>query len=893
MVPVEKNQVMSSETYSMTHSEHTVLYCVHTLTVLYCTVYILYRYTVPTELNLDRSAVWILPAHKLKELSTFLHTFLDAYIREARLFFLTFNFSHQHSALKAQHCQLLQDGQLPHVYLQDLLSNLGAKRYTCVSGGSPSPSRRTTHIPKSYTQLLRTAPNLTGKMFYSQQILTKKGPLAKVWLAAHVHTKLTKAMALSTNVQSAVERIISPDAPMALRLTSQLLLGVVRIFSRKTKYLLADSSDALARLKLAYTPASSNDLADPHANPAAITLAGGGGGGGAGDGANSTTTSAGRAADLDGLPMPDLDFPEANSSRDATPRYLADAKDITIDDYASSGMNSFGRDPDLDLLPGDDDIERDRMGMDYDEAPLMFTPSQQRTPSTPKRDASGGRSAGGAESIERMRDAAMPGAEPATPRISLGFDDADEVAGEKGLTPRSGDEMLKADTPVKPDTPVFDGEDGVSIGRESLPVESPGVAGLGDDTVAAVGASPGALLPTDDLVLADDVEAKDDVQGKASEGGGESEDAVESAQKSGEAKAVPGAAAAEAARKASRKRKGGGVTLWDEETELPAQFVYETLQDTSDLIRPAKRTRPGGAASRGRTAKELFAQPVFPGLAPELQTFFSTVVFDAERIWREPGSPITADAGALEANEDELGAVEVGNAETSPAKNSVAEVEGEDGEVEKQDEDAEKENKSQEESQEEVEGDSGTKNVPGLASNSPSQAVPIEDTPSLPDAEPRLSFGDSMMGDVEDMAMTSPVPLPESANEPGLQASASAEDGAKSGDETARESGALTLVDVANTRVVVEDGETSVLGEAMISQRSVKMHQLLQDRAGGKEGQVSFTSLLKEADVDRRVAARSFYELLNLCGKQMVSLAQDGPYGDISVNLAIPATEER
>jgi cohesin complex subunit SCC1 len=122
-------------------------------------------------------------------------------------------------------------------------------------------------------------------MFYSTTVLTKRGPLAKVWLAAHVSNKLTKAMALSTNISAAVTRIITPEAPMALRLSSQLLLGVARIFSRKTKYLLADSADALARLKLAYTPPSSNDLTDAHANPAAITIADAGGGGG--DGASS------------------------------------------------------------------------------------------------------------------------------------------------------------------------------------------------------------------------------------------------------------------------------------------------------------------------------------------------------------------------------------------------------------------------------------------------------------------------------------------------------------------------------------------------------------------------------------------------------------------------------
>lgn len=39
---------------------------------------------------------------------------------------------------------------------------------------------------------------------------------------------------------------------MALRLTSNLLLGVVRVYLRKAKYLLSDCSDAVSRIKLAF-----------------------------------------------------------------------------------------------------------------------------------------------------------------------------------------------------------------------------------------------------------------------------------------------------------------------------------------------------------------------------------------------------------------------------------------------------------------------------------------------------------------------------------------------------------------------------------------------------------------------------------------------------------------
>ena len=41
---------------------------------------------------------------------------------------------------------------------------------------------------------------------------------------------------------------------MALRTTGHLLLGVVRIYSRKAKYLLADCNEAFVKIKMAYRP---------------------------------------------------------------------------------------------------------------------------------------------------------------------------------------------------------------------------------------------------------------------------------------------------------------------------------------------------------------------------------------------------------------------------------------------------------------------------------------------------------------------------------------------------------------------------------------------------------------------------------------------------------------
>ncbi len=91
-------------------------------------------------------------------------------------------------------------------------------------------------------------------MFYSDTLLAKTGPLARVWLASNLERKLTKQNVLTSNLENNVRDIIGEgQAPMALRLSSQLLLGVVKIYSRKAKYLLDDCNEALNKIKIVCT----------------------------------------------------------------------------------------------------------------------------------------------------------------------------------------------------------------------------------------------------------------------------------------------------------------------------------------------------------------------------------------------------------------------------------------------------------------------------------------------------------------------------------------------------------------------------------------------------------------------------------------------------------------
>ena len=47
-------------------------------------------------------------------------------------------------------------------------------------------------------------------MFYAHFVLSKRGPLAKIWLAAHWEKKLTKAQVYETDIDSTVDAILEP-----------------------------------------------------------------------------------------------------------------------------------------------------------------------------------------------------------------------------------------------------------------------------------------------------------------------------------------------------------------------------------------------------------------------------------------------------------------------------------------------------------------------------------------------------------------------------------------------------------------------------------------------------------------------------------------------------------
>ncbi|KAL0452241.1 UNVERIFIED_CONTAM: Sister chromatid cohesion 1 protein 4 [Sesamum latifolium] len=192
-------------------------------------------------------------------------------------------------------------------------------------------------------------------MFYSQFILAKKGPLGTIWIAAHLERKLRKNQVADTDIGVSVGKIsisivyagfnaetysiLSPDVPIALRLSSHLLVGVVRIYSRKVNYLFDDCSEALLKVKQAFRSAAVDLPPEESKAPYhSITLP--------------------ETFDLDDFELPDNDIFQGNF----VDHHISSREQITLQDTmegVSYSTSKFG----LDERFGDGDAS----GLDLDE----------------------------------------------------------------------------------------------------------------------------------------------------------------------------------------------------------------------------------------------------------------------------------------------------------------------------------------------------------------------------------------------------------------------------------------------------------------------------------------------------------------------------------------------
>ncbi|KAL2330141.1 hypothetical protein Fmac_017722 [Flemingia macrophylla] len=181
-------------------------------------------------------------------------------------------------------------------------------------------------------------------MFYSQFILAKKGPLGTIWIAAHLERKLRKNQVADTDIGVSVDSILFPEVPIALRLSSHLLLGVVRIYSRKVNYLFDDCSEALLKIKQAFRSTAVDLPPEESTAPYhSITLP--------------------ETFDLDDFELPDSDILQGNY----VDHHVSTREQITLQDTMEGVIfttSQFG----LDERFGDGDASQ--IGLDLDEVLL-------------------------------------------------------------------------------------------------------------------------------------------------------------------------------------------------------------------------------------------------------------------------------------------------------------------------------------------------------------------------------------------------------------------------------------------------------------------------------------------------------------------------------------------
>ncbi|KAK3035171.1 hypothetical protein RJ639_032844, partial [Escallonia herrerae] len=85
-------------------------------------------------------------------------------------------------------------------------------------------------------------------MFYSRQLLARKGPLGQIWMAATMHAKIYRKDLDKLNIIKICEEILNPSVPMALRLSGILMGGVVIVYERKVKLLYDDVTRLLVQI---------------------------------------------------------------------------------------------------------------------------------------------------------------------------------------------------------------------------------------------------------------------------------------------------------------------------------------------------------------------------------------------------------------------------------------------------------------------------------------------------------------------------------------------------------------------------------------------------------------------------------------------------------------------
>jgi len=679
-------------------------------------------------------------------------------------------------------------------------------------------------------------------MFYAQNILTKKGPLAKIWLAAHMQNKLTKAMVYSTDVDQSCEKIIQPEAPLALRLSSNLMLGVVRIYSRKAKYLLSDCSEAMAKLKVAFKPGLAQladdatvapyasitlTAADARAAPVRISLAGG---------ALSPGMALSQSASGVDMELEFGEFLEQESqalvrthSRSQT-SFRASPQDITMVDHhdsdimlsqhggAYSALGSAG------VLNSDGFGSSMQFGFDPDEnEPLDFVPSQRATDSSASSVAR-------VETPEALRRDSEAGIVQRTPEPALTFQDS-----EGGSSPKAGNQLDVAQVTM----PAFET----------------------DDSAIAFDSSPAAARS-----LTPDRDANIDIGG-----------AADLSVRTPPVQLTPERGAS-ARSKRRRLPDYDGVDGFG--TEIPAKQIRAQLLQTEDIVLADDvLMASSGVAAHYKIAPDALMQPILPAQRARMRT-----QGQGSHHWRED----------RDAADDALGnfamdciahALKRSSAKRSRTEAASVHIE-EEGQLEVP--------RHEDNFEEQLEVPRHDDNLeeqlrtPDLAIDAPSQGeaiVPL--TVSPPHDALQMSGADAVLpADVSVHEASQ-----RAASSDGFDFEAAAMSSLAGRASSASASADVTLFEVAATRANLEDEDPN---DAKLNARSVKMCMWLRDRLDDSESRtqssdhaVKFLAASQSAStgerLNKRTMARCFYELLNLSTRNVIQVQQQGAYGEISV----------
>ncbi|KAK7917074.1 REC8 protein [Apiospora marii] len=107
-------------------------------------------------------------------------------------------------------------------------------------------------------------------MFYSHEILTdRQYGVATIWIVATIGSRsqtrrVTRKAIQDVEIQKAVEKIIEPGAPIALRLQGSLLFGVSGVFKQQCQYLLTDAQKVNFHMNAFFKNMTRNEI-DPEA----------------------------------------------------------------------------------------------------------------------------------------------------------------------------------------------------------------------------------------------------------------------------------------------------------------------------------------------------------------------------------------------------------------------------------------------------------------------------------------------------------------------------------------------------------------------------------------------------------------------------------------------------